>query len=129
MFRAKRLRFSLQQRQVLPNSPYDTMVLESHDAPEIVNIVAAASNWFFLAGFIFFPGTFTSIGHSASLGGTEAGRLIQSAVQNIPLLVIGCLSCCAGSAGLAWSSHKMKSNYVWLVDRIFMYVVKVSTAS
>lgn len=103
-----------------PLAEYEAMVIEAHEAPERYNIIAAVSNWIYLAGFVTLPGTFTAIRHSSSVGKTDAGAFMQEAVRNIPLLVLGYFTCCVGAAGISWSSWKMRSNLIWLRSHIFM---------
>jgi hypothetical protein len=100
-------------------SAYEALVLEADQAPARYNIIASASNWVLLAGFAFLPGAFAALGHSSRLTETDAGKSIQNAVGNIPLLVIGCLSCSLGVAGIVWVLLKVKKNYVWFTNRIF----------
>jgi len=102
------------------NTSYSNMVLEAHDAPVMQCAVAALSNWIFLAGFVVFPGTFTSLGRAPVLGESQAGRVVQGVIQNVPLLVIGMLCCLAGGTGIGWTAWRSRRNYVWLVDRILM---------
>lgn len=103
-------------------SSYDRMVVESHEVPTRWNILATASNWLLLAGFIVFPGTFTSISRSGVLNRYQAGRIIQRAVRNVPLLYIAGFSCLIGILGIAWAWWNLKHNWFWLVYRIFLFV-------
>jgi hypothetical protein len=108
--------------QLQRKASYSNMVLEAHDAPVMKCAIAALSNWIFLAGFVVFPGTFTSLGRAALLGDSQAGRMVQGVIRNTPLLVIGILCCFVGGAGIGWTAWKFRKNYVWLVDRILMWV-------
>lgn len=99
---------------------YSNMVLEAHEAPVMQCAVAALSNWVFLAGFVVFPGTFTSLGRAAVLSESQAGRAVQGVIRNMPLLVMGILCCLVGGTGIGWTAWKSRKNYVWLVDRILM---------
>ncbi|WXC67575.1 hypothetical protein SNK03_013384 [Fusarium graminearum] len=110
-------------------STYDRMVVESHEVPLRWNFLASLSNWLLLAGFVVFPGTFTSIGRSGVLDRHEAGRLIQRAVRNVPLLYIGSFSCIIGIIGLGWAWWNVKNNWFWLVYRIFLLVFFRSLAT
>lgn len=101
-------------------STYDRMVVESHEVPLRWNFLASLSNWLLLAGFIVFPGTFTSISRSGVLNRNQAGRIIQRAVRNIPLLYIGGFSCLIGVLGILWAWWNVKHNWFWLVYRIFL---------
>jgi hypothetical protein len=64
------------QRQGQRKISYNGMVLEAHEAPVIKCAIAALSNWMFLAGFVVFPGTFTSLGRATLLGESQAGRAV-----------------------------------------------------
>lgn len=55
-------------------SLYGAMVLEAHEVPVFNCMIAAVSNWLFLAGFVILPGTFTSLSHAALLSKSQAGR-------------------------------------------------------
>lgn len=102
-------------------SPYGAMVLAAHDAPAFDCLLAAISNWLFLAGFVVFPGAFTSLSHAALLNESQAGRALQDIMRrSTSLLAVGIVCCVAGAAGIIWVAWKFKRNYVWLVDRIFL---------
>lgn len=101
-------------------SSYDKMVVESHQVPLRWNFLASLSNWLLLAGFIVFPGTFTSISRSGVLNRNQAGRILQRAVRNVPLLYIGTFSCIVGIIGIGWAWWNLKHNWFWLVYRIFL---------
>ncbi|KAF5228915.1 hypothetical protein FANTH_14379 [Fusarium anthophilum] len=106
--------------QVLRMASYSDMVLAAHECPFVLQFIAAASNWLLLAGFVVFPGAFTSLSRMKLLSESQAGRNAQYVIHNTPLLAIGILCCSIGSAGIGWVSWKCKGNYVWLVDRIFV---------
>jgi hypothetical protein len=111
------------ERQAQRKVSYNDMVLEAHEAPALKCAIAALSNWIFLAGFVVFPGTFTSLGRAALLSESQAGRVVQGVIRNTPLLVIGILCCLAGGTGIEWTAWKFRKNYIWLVDRILMSVI------
>ncbi|EXL39881.1 hypothetical protein FOCG_17548 [Fusarium oxysporum f. sp. radicis-lycopersici 26381] len=106
--------------RVLRKVSYSDMVLAAHECPFALRFIAAASNWLLLAGFVVFPGAFTSLSRMKLLSESQAGRNAQYFIHNTPLLAIGILCCSIGSAGIGWVSWKCKGNYVWLVDRIFV---------
>ncbi|KAH8658879.1 hypothetical protein BGZ61DRAFT_370965 [Ilyonectria robusta] len=110
---------SPQQSQRL--SPYDVMVIKSHEISTVNNFIAAVSNWLFLAGFIVISGAFTSISHTALLNDSQTGRVVQYALRGTPLLVLGSIFCFAGGIGMAWVYWQVKHNYSWLVDRVFLW--------
>jgi hypothetical protein len=66
------------------DTQYVNMLLALDDIPQLHNIFAGFFNWILLAGFILFPGTFTSL---KNLGGNsgQAAQLLVHAVTSIPL--------------------------------------------
>jgi hypothetical protein len=101
-------------------SPYNAMVVESHEIDPWHNIIAAICNWLFLAGFTVFPGTFTALSHTSVLNSSQPGRVIQGALSNPPLLVLGILFCVIGGFGAAWFWWRYRRNYIWLIDRVLL---------
>ncbi|UPK92445.1 hypothetical protein LCI18_003380 [Fusarium solani-melongenae] len=101
-------------------TPYNAMIVQAHEVPSAYCILAAVANWLFLAGFVVFPGTFTTISQATALGDSQAGRIVQHAVQNAPLLVVGSLCCFFGGVGIGWIGWSQKHNSIWLSDRIFL---------
>lgn len=98
------------------------MLLELDAVPRIHNMLASFFTWILLAGFIIFPGTFTSI-QSLDLDDpsrSDAEKWILGRVKNIPLLVIAGLCCGIGAVGMTWLWFRWRSNFVWLVNRIFL---------
>ncbi|KAI8648890.1 hypothetical protein NCS56_01505400 [Fusarium sp. Ph1] len=71
-------------------------------------------------GFVLFPGTFTSLSHASLLSQSQAGRTVQGVVRNTPLPVVGILCCTLGIASIVWISWGLRSNYVWLRDRMLV---------
>ena len=100
-------------------TPYMVMLLQAREAPMRDNVLAAGFSWMILAGFIFFPGTFTSLENSESLGESKNGKAVQHTVQNISLLPFAVVFCLVGIVGSFWLWWKWSKNYVWLVERIF----------
>lgn len=101
-------------------STYDRMVLESNEIPFRKNLAAALCSWLMLAGFVVFPGTFSSLSRTNFLGNSEPGRLVQSIVRNMPLLWVAGICCVLGLTGLLWIWWTLRHNYVWLIGRIFV---------
>lgn len=89
-------------------------------------MAAAAGTWLLLAGYLVFPGTFTSLRESAWIHDLEgmgrSGVMMHRAVQNVPLLGLGAVSCAVGtgSCGLLW--WRWRSNLLWPTEHIFLYV-------
>jgi hypothetical protein len=61
---------------------YVNMLLALDDIPEMFNIMASFFTWILLAGFVLFPGTFTSL-QQQQLNGVVAQAV--NIVSNIPL--------------------------------------------
>ncbi|EXJ88026.1 hypothetical protein A1O1_04953 [Capronia coronata CBS 617.96] len=61
------------------------MTLQANEAPCRDNILAASFSWLILAGYVVFPGTFTSMGRSTSLDGSKGGKVVKDAIRNVPL--------------------------------------------
>lgn len=103
---------------------YMEMLLSLDKIPRLHNILASFFGWILLAGFIVFPGTFTSIRDLSDDPELAAKSPTASAVlghvQNVPLLVIAAISCGIGAAGLSWLAFRWRSNYVWQLNRIYL---------
>ena len=67
------------------DTQYVNMLLAMDDISTTHNLLAAFFNWIYLAGFVLFPGTFTSLkALTAENGGTVAAELVN-AVTQLPL--------------------------------------------
>lgn len=99
---------------------YMVMSVQALEAPWLDNLLAAIFSWITLAGFIILPGTFTSLETSDRLGNTTGGKLVQDAVKNIPILVVGVGFCVLGTIGSLRLWQKWRQNYIWLMMHIFM---------
>ena len=66
------------------DTQYVNMLLALDDIPQLHNMFAGFFNWILLAGFLLFPGTFTSL---KNLGGnsSQVAQLLVNAVTSIPL--------------------------------------------
>lgn len=83
-------------------TPYMVMSVQANESPTRHNILAALSSWLILAGYVVFPGTFTSLKNSHTLGDSEGGKIVQNAIQNVPLLPLAVLCCVAGTSRICW---------------------------
>lgn len=113
----------LPTRQTSVQTRYMTMLLSLDTIPRLHNILASFFTWLLLAGFLVFPGTFTSLSTSISsdpLSANPSVKEIINSVKNIPLLAIAGACCGIGASGMCWLWWKWQGNYVWLLNRIFL---------
>lgn len=111
-------------------STYHRMIVEAYHVPFLTNCLAALACWLMLAGFIAYSGTYVSLADVQAkvdvLEDTKADELVTTVVQNVPLIFIATLCCTLGVGGMTYLGWTHKSNYVWLVDRIIMFVSPLS---
>ena len=67
------------------DTKYVSMLLALDDIPQLHNMLASFFTWILLAGFVLFPGTFTSLQNSEAAASSEVGRQILKAVAHVPL--------------------------------------------
>jgi hypothetical protein len=94
------------------------MVLESDRIPFKVNFGAAFCSWWIMAGFLVLPGAFMSL---------EKIKVIQT--QPVPgqqhQVILTVLAACffaSGASGICYIWSRFRHNYVWLSNRLIMYV-------
>jgi len=97
------------------DTQYVNMLLALDSIPQIHNIMAGFFTWILLAGFVLFPGTFTSL--QANQGGV--GGAVIGAIQHLPLFIIAWICTGVGAIGMCWLWYRWQANYIWLVNRIF----------
>jgi hypothetical protein len=100
------------------------MLLAMDTIPRLYNILSSFFNWILLAGFIIFPGTFTTISDldsDAAIANSHTASTIIASIKNIPLLVIAGVCSGIGAAGMVWLWWRWRQNYVWLLNKIFLY--------
>ena len=104
------------------STKYMDMLLELDTISTLHNILAGAFTWLLLAGFVFLPGTFTSIVNSPTLktGAGKAGKAVVKTVQNLPLLGVAAACCLIGASGMSWLWWIYRSEYIWLISRLFL---------
>src|SRR5271156_1206544 len=122
---------SLPQRpQVLTRVPsvqtrYMGMLLHLDQIPRLHNILAAVFTWILLAGFLVIPGTFTSFKNSEAFKDSDNKDALEQkilhSVANIGLLWLSGACCVIGLLGCCWLWFMWRRNYVWLINRIFLY--------
>ncbi|KAH6674291.1 hypothetical protein B0J14DRAFT_480571 [Halenospora varia] len=99
---------------------YMRMLLALDDIPRLHNIMASFFTWILLAGFVIFPGTFTNLQSSKTLDSAPISHTILHTIKNVPLLVIATISTSIGALGMLLLSLRHASNYVWLINKIFL---------
>jgi hypothetical protein len=93
----------------------------SHSFGTRANMLASLFTWLLLTGFIFLPGTFASVRNSRALDNmAKAGKTVIRTVQNAPLLGVAGVFCGLAALGLCWLWWKNKTDYIWLVDRVYL---------
>lgn len=113
---------------------YMDMLLGLDDIPPWHNILASFFTWVLLAGYVVFPATFTSLNRSKNLAqvaedGNEFEKQVLNTVRNAPLVYIATICCIVGASGMVWLWCKWRSNYIWVINRIFTYVCRILLAS
>lgn len=79
------------QRPKLPQSrsqmdtKYMNMLLALDSIPRLHNILASFFTWILLAGFVLFPGTFTSLQNVQADVSSEIGKQVLKVVAHVPL--------------------------------------------
>ena len=64
---------------------YVNMLLALDKIPGFHNLLASFFVWILLAGFVLFPGTFTSLQNQASVNGGAVGKEVLNTVAHVPL--------------------------------------------
>jgi hypothetical protein len=100
------------------------MLLNLDSIPLIHSILASASTWLLLAGFVILPTAFETL-DSAKLSGTS--QTIYRSVHHVPILILASISSIFGVLGMLFVWLKNRMNYIWITDKIFMPGVLNST--
>ncbi|KAF7978392.1 hypothetical protein HWV62_785 [Athelia sp. TMB] len=114
------------QRPPLPatlsqmDTQYVNMLLALDGIPKIHNLAASFATWILLAGFVLFPGTFTSLQQENGEGLGGAGAAVLGVVQHVPLFVIAWICTGIGAIMMIYLWYRWQKNYIWVVNRIFM---------
>ncbi|ORY68773.1 uncharacterized protein BCR38DRAFT_424291 [Pseudomassariella vexata] len=102
---------------------YMEMLLSLDTIPRLHNILVSFFAWVLLAGFVVWPGTFTSIEDltdDPEAWSSSAANAVLNRVKNVPLVIVGAVCCTAGTTGMVWLSVRWRKNYVWLLNRLFL---------
>ncbi|EKM77588.1 hypothetical protein AGABI1DRAFT_43048, partial [Agaricus bisporus var. burnettii JB137-S8] len=97
---------------------YMNMLLELDDIPIVYNLAASFFTWILLAGFVLFPGTFTSL-ETLDLG-DGFGAFLVNRIVNLPLFIVAFICTGIGIIGMIYLWWKCMQNYIWLVNKIFL---------
>ncbi|KAG9022103.1 hypothetical protein FS842_006320, partial [Serendipita sp. 407] len=91
------------------------MLLDLDSVHSWHNLLVVLCAWLLLAGFVIFPGTFTSIQKIDEQGDGigDIERWILHHVKNLPLLVVAGVCCGLGAIGMVAFWIRWHSNYVW----------------
>ena len=111
----------------VPTSRYIHMLLSIDTIPKIYNFLAALSTWILLAGYVLLPGAFTSLQNMpAPVDSSDPDydpNVVQTwileRVRNTPLLYIASAYSTFGVLGMCLLWFRWRSNYVWIINRIF----------
>ncbi|RXW24374.1 hypothetical protein EST38_g1469 [Candolleomyces aberdarensis] len=108
------------------NTRYVSMLLALDDIPPYWNLLASFFTWILLAGFLLFPGTFTSWREEQAQATGAAGvtddvkRAVLGAVDHVPLFVIAFLCSGLGAVGMIGLSYRWAANYIWILNKVFV---------
>ncbi|KDR70238.1 hypothetical protein GALMADRAFT_76439 [Galerina marginata CBS 339.88] len=105
------------------HTQYVNMLLALDDIPALYNLLAGFFTWILLAGFILFPGTFTSLQNvSAGTPGLPAQveQQLINAVTHLPLFIVAWVCTGIGVFGMIWLWWRWRKNYIWALNKIFL---------
>lgn len=108
------------QRLPRRQTQYLRMLMEYDCLPLGSNLFSTFFTWVLLAGYLVFPGTFTSIQKSSYGSDNRAQKLLNHAIQNLPLLWTAAFCCGVGACGIVWLWWKLRHNYLYLTNHLFM---------
>jgi len=98
------------------------MLLSLDTIPRLHNILVSFFTWILLAGFLVFPGTFTSIaslGNDPNIHSQTAANILRS-VKHVQLLIVAGVCSGIGAGGMIWLWWRWRQNFVWLLNKIFL---------
>ncbi|KAJ7621140.1 hypothetical protein FB45DRAFT_980738 [Roridomyces roridus] len=100
------------------DTKYVNMLLAVDSIPWLYNILANFFTWILLAGLVLFPGTFANLQSSTNQNGIVVAAV--DVVEHVSLFVIAWICTGIGAAGMCYLSYRWRSNYIWLVNKVFM---------
>ena len=95
---------------------YERMCLELHNIPTLHNLLASFFTWILLAGFVVFPGTFTSLRNATR---STAETVVLAEFQK-GLIAIAAVCCAIGVVGMLRLWWLQRKDYEWLLNHIFL---------
>lgn len=109
---------------------YMQMLLHLDRIPRIYNFLAGVSTWILLASFLIIPGTFTNFQDSDAWKNIQdnedksnaVAKAILNSAANVGLLWLSGIFCIIGGTGCLALWLRWRKNYVWLVNKIFLWV-------
>jgi hypothetical protein len=78
--------------------------------------------WILLAGFLVFPGTFTSLNNLSddpNIHSAAATDILRK-VKHVQLLIVAGVTAGIGAIGMVWLWWRWRVNFVWLLNKIFL---------
>lgn len=111
------------QRSDTLHSRYVQMLLDVDAIPLLHSVLASFFVWLLLAGFLVFPGTFTSIQKSLESKqqfGDKTTEIVLKSVKNVHLLVIAAVACGISVVGMVVLALRHLDNYVWMLNKLIM---------
>ncbi|KAF2678214.1 hypothetical protein K458DRAFT_464136 [Lentithecium fluviatile CBS 122367] len=121
----------LQRRRTTAQTRYIDMLLGLDAVSRWHNILASASTWILLAGYIVFPATFNKLQTDKDLDEKANSALkahVLKTARNVPLLYVAAFACGIGVLGCLWLWWAHRKNYVWVINRIFLPALMNSIA-
>ncbi|KAL0957983.1 hypothetical protein HGRIS_000160 [Hohenbuehelia grisea] len=107
------------------DTKYVNMLLAQDGIPLLHNIATSFFTWILLAGFVLFPGTFSKVREvDVDDSGSDGLSLVKAhllrSVQHMSIFVIAWVCCGIGAFGMLFMWIRWRSNYIWIVNRIFL---------
>ena len=104
------------------SSRYLDMLVKVDETPFIRNLFASFFIWLLLAGYIVFPGAFTSLSKAKALNEFgNVGNTILTEVQK-GIRSVAAVCCGLSAIGIGWLWRKCRTNYIWLEYHLFLQV-------
>ena len=113
----------------IPVQSYTDMLVEANQTKTrwvIYNICAGISTWILLAAFLIIPGTFTSLRESSLFQSADQAenaaflKEILHSIAHVGLLWVAGTFYVIGLSGCFSLWRVRSSNYIWLMDRLFL---------